>query len=35
MHPGATWRAGDLSELDSKDQDPFDLIVNAGNVMVA
>lgn len=33
VHPGATWRVGDLSELDLGDQDPFDLIVNAGNVM--
>ena len=28
-----SWRVGDLSELDLGDLDPFDLIVNAGNVM--
>ncbi len=32
-HPGPTWLVGDLSQLDL-DEEPFDLAVVAGNVMV-
>lgn len=33
-HPGPTWLVGDLSVVDLPDQEPFDLAVMAGNVLL-
>lgn len=33
-HPGPRWLVGDLSTLDLADEEPFDVAVVAGNVMV-
>jgi SAM-dependent methyltransferase len=33
-HPGPRWLVGDLSVLDLSDEEPFDLAVLAGNVML-
>jgi SAM-dependent methyltransferase len=33
-HPGPRWLVGDLSTLDLDDEEPFDVAVVAGNVMV-
>lgn len=33
-HPGPRWLVGDLSEFDLSDEEPFDIAVAAGNVML-
>lgn len=33
-HPGPRWLVADLSELDLADEEPFDLVVMAGNVLL-
>lgn len=33
-HPGPRWLVGDLAELDLADEEPFDIAVVAGNVML-
>ncbi len=33
-HPGPRWEVADLSSLDLADEDPFDIAVMAGNVLV-